>query len=64
MAKQPGPTTTIQYVDRPEISETFADSIHTIGFDASGMKIEFCVTRMVEPTEGCPSPGPPPKHWD
>jgi len=56
MAKQ-SPQPPIPYVDRPEVSETFADSIHLIGFDAQGMRIEFCVTRMEKPKPGSPPTG-------
>ena len=47
MSKQSGPKT--RFVDRPEVIETFADSIRAITFDAQTMRIEFCVSRMDEP---------------
>ena len=47
MSKQPGPQK--RYVDRPEVSETFADSIHGLSFDRQTMRIEFCTTRMDPP---------------
>lgn len=37
-----------QYVDRPEITETFADSIHTTTFDGRTLRLELCVTRVEE----------------
>lgn len=37
-----------RFVDIPELSETFADSIHTFSFDGQSMNIEFCVTRLDE----------------
>lgn len=39
----------VTFEDRPEISETFADSIHGLIFDGQTMRIEFCVTRMDPP---------------
>jgi len=39
----------IRFEDRPEISETFADSIHGLIFDGQTMRIEFCTTRMDPP---------------
>jgi hypothetical protein len=38
-----------RFVDRPEISETFADSIHSLNFDGQAMRIIFCTTRFDEP---------------
>jgi hypothetical protein len=43
-----GPTYT--YVDLPEMSETFADSVHTLLFDGQTLKITFAVNRM-EPAQ-------------
>jgi hypothetical protein len=37
-----------RYVDRPELSETFADSVHRVLFDGSTARIEFVVTRWDE----------------
>jgi hypothetical protein len=34
------------YVDRPEISETFADSLGRMNFDGLNAKLEFVVNRM------------------
>jgi len=46
----------IRFVDIPELSETFADSIRSINFDGQAMKIELCVTRLDEPDpSGAPS---------
>ncbi len=47
MSKQSGPQ--VHFVDRPEVAETFADSIRGISFDGQTMRIEFCVTRMDDP---------------
>jgi len=42
-------TTEFVYVDRPELPETFADSLHTVSFDGQSARLEFCVTRASEP---------------
>jgi hypothetical protein len=38
----------IRYIDRPEITETFADSIAGVVFDGQTLRIEFAVTRLNE----------------
>jgi hypothetical protein len=43
------PEVKIVDVDRPELCETFADSILKIGFDGQVWRFEFGVTRMDEP---------------
>jgi hypothetical protein len=43
------PEDQIRYVDLPEVSETFADSIGLVTFDGQTARIEFCVTRMDTP---------------
>jgi hypothetical protein len=40
------PPVQFQYVDRPEVSETFADFVHRIQFDGQTLRIEFCVSRL------------------
>jgi len=40
----------ITFVDRPEVTETFADSVRSLGFDGQTMRIEFCSVRMDPPT--------------
>ncbi|HUU40015.1 MAG TPA: hypothetical protein VMW42_03645 [Desulfatiglandales bacterium] len=47
MDKKPGIQTL--YIDRPEISETFADFVHSLHFDGQTMRIEFCTTRFDKP---------------
>lgn len=42
------PQTQFQYVDRPEVSETFADSVHRIQYDGQTLRLEFAVTRLDE----------------
>ena len=39
----------LRYVDRPEISETYADSVEKASFDGNAVKIEFCVHRISVP---------------
>jgi hypothetical protein len=48
-ASQPAqtqPQIQLQYVDRPEIAETFADHVQRIQFDGQTLRLEFCVTRL------------------
>ena len=35
-----------QYVDRPEVTETFADFVQRIQFDGQTLRLEFAVSRM------------------
>ena len=57
MALEPQPTgttaatqqqrqATVRYVDRPEVAETFADSITNVTFDGQTLRLEFAVTRL------------------
>lgn len=39
---------TVRYVDLPDCTETFADSINSVFFDGQTMRIEFGITRMDE----------------
>ena len=39
----------LRYQDRPEIGETFADSIRSCVFDGQLMRIEFTVARFDDP---------------
>ena len=41
-----GQTATIRYIDRPECTETFADSINHVYFDGQSLRIEFGITRF------------------
>jgi hypothetical protein len=41
--------TQLTYVDRPEISETFADSLWRVTVDNMVVKMEFVVNRMDDP---------------
>ena len=46
MAQAPQAQVKYQYVDRPDIPETFADFVHRIQFDGQTLRFEFCVTRI------------------
>ena len=50
-------TATFRYVDRPEVAETFADSITGLIFDGQTLRIEFAVTRLDEVKTGAPITG-------
>jgi len=39
------------YVDRPELAETFADSLQSVSFDGQSVRLDFCVTRFAEPKQ-------------
>ena len=40
------PSPTYAYVDIPELSETLADSVHSLFFDGQTLRITFAVNRM------------------
>lgn len=44
----PSTAPVLKYVDRPELAETFADSINRVLFDGQNLRIEFGVTRLDE----------------
>jgi hypothetical protein len=48
---------TIRYLDRPDIAETFADSITGLVFDGQTLRIEFGVTRLDEMKPNTPITG-------
>ena len=48
---------TFRYVDRPELAETFADSINTLLFDGQSLRIEFGVSRVDEMKPDVPVTG-------
>ena len=51
MALEPQkPATAFLYEDRPELLETFADTVHSSMFDGQTLRITFAVTRM-EPSQ-------------
>ena len=47
----------IRYIDRPEIAETFADSITGLIFDGQSLRIEFGVTRLDDVKPNAPITG-------
>jgi hypothetical protein len=52
------PPPQFQFVDLPELSETFADHVRMISFDGQTLRIEFCVSRVDQPaTQGGPPTG-------
>jgi hypothetical protein len=48
---------TIRNFDRPEVAETFADSITSLVFDGQSLRIEFGVTRLDEVKANMPITG-------
>jgi hypothetical protein len=46
---QPPQRPKYRYVDRPDVSETFADTIEHVFFDGQTLRLEFCVSRLDEP---------------
>ncbi|MBI3436578.1 MAG: hypothetical protein HY056_16130 [Proteobacteria bacterium] len=42
------PRVNVQYIDRPDCAEIFADSISALSFDGQTLRIEFAVTRIDE----------------
>ena len=46
-----------QYVDRPEVSETFADFVQRIQFDGQTLRIELCVSRLDDNKPSTPATG-------
>jgi len=51
------PTASVRYVDRPDLGETFADSVSGLIFDGQTLRIEFAVTRLDEVKSGTPITG-------
>ena len=45
------PTLKISYIDRPDVTETFADTLERVSFDGQSWRLEFCVTRMDDKKE-------------
>ena len=52
-----GQTATIRYIDRPDCTETFADSINHVYFDGQSLRIEFGVTRLDDVKPNTPVTG-------
>jgi len=64
MADEPGKkpaysqtAATVRYVDRPECSEIFVDSIISSLFDGQTLRLEFGVTRLDEVKQNVPITG-------
>jgi hypothetical protein len=47
----------LQYQDRPELFEAFADSVGPWSFDGNTLRIEFLVTRLDPPRQDQPRTG-------
>ena len=54
---QSSPPPQYQYVDRPEVSEVFADIVQRIQFDGQTLRLEFCVSRLDDHKPGTPVTG-------
>ena len=52
-----GQTATIRYIDRPECTETFADSVNHVYFDGQSLRIEFGGTRLDDVKPNTPVTG-------
>ena len=50
-------TATIRYIDRPEMAETFADSINHVYFDGQSLRLEFGITRLDDVKANTPVTG-------
>src|SRR6202167_6604471 len=48
---------TIRLVDRPDLAETFADSVSGLVFDGQTLRIDFAVTRLDEIKPNAPITG-------
>jgi hypothetical protein len=46
MAVPPQPK--LEYIDRPDVVETFVDNVRTVTFDGATVRAELCVTRFEE----------------
>lgn len=47
----------VKYVDLPEVSETFSDSVNAVSFDGQTLRIEFGVTRFDHVSQQRPTSG-------
>jgi hypothetical protein len=48
---------TFRYIDRPDCTETFADSINNLSYDGQSLRIEFGITRVDEMKANTPVTG-------
>src|SRR3954454_12055194 len=54
---QPQPQVQFEYIDRPEVTETFADFVHRIQFDGQTLRLELCVSRLEDQRPPAPPTG-------
>ena len=54
---QPAQPPQYTYIDRPEVSETFADFVQRIQFDGQTLRLEFCVSRLDDNRPPAPATG-------
>lgn len=47
----------LAYLDRPDVVETFVDSLEKINFDGMSFRLEFVVNRFDRPQQGKPPTG-------
>ena len=52
MAVQQQQSVTVRYMERPDLEETFADSLHTMVWDGQTLRVELCVTRYPDAAGG------------
>ena len=57
MAKTPVAGSKIEFVDLPELSETFADGIEKFTFDGNTLRVTFTITRLDETKPPAPPSG-------
>ena len=50
-------TATIRYIDRPDVSEVFADAVTGLLYDGQTLRMEFAVTRFDEIKANAPITG-------
>ena len=53
----PAQTATIRYIDQPDKTETFADSINHVYFDGQSLRLEFGITRLDDVKPNTPVTG-------
>jgi hypothetical protein len=56
-AAQPQRQATVRFIDRPEVTETFADSITNVTFDSQTLRLELAVTRLDDVKPNTPLTG-------
>lgn len=56
MSQTPQPPQ-LDYIDRPEVDEVFADFVQRIQFDGQTLRFEFCVSRLDDQKPGAPATG-------